>query len=392
MEHRRDRHRADAASGPGHGPHDRGGSEESIGGSHGPFPGPDDQGARSGGAGSIVILIPVFNDWESLTRLLPELDAALAARAVEADVLVVDDGSTAEPAEDPIRRPSAALKRIDVLRLRRNLGHQRAIAVGLAYVEDRLGSRAVVVMDGDGEDDPADVPRLIERLEKDGSNRIVFADRTRRSESLGFRSFYALYRLLYRALTGQEVRVGNFSAIPRRRLTSLVVVSEVWNHYAAAVVRSRQPHCSIPTHRAARLCGRSTMSFVSLVTHGLSAISVHSDVVGVRLLVLSVLLAAVVLIGIVAAAIVRLTTEWAVPGWATSTVGLLLILLGQAVMATFIFSFMILGSRHGSPFLLRRDYSLFVGSVRPLGLDEPSAMPPPAPAKAPPVPSYEDVA
>jgi hypothetical protein len=246
-------------------------------------------------------------------------------------------------------------------------------------------------MDGDGEDDPADVPRLLEHVEEDGGDRIIFADRTRRSESLGFRAFYALYRMLHRLLTGQKVRVGNFSAIPRRRLSSLVVVAEIWNHYAAAVIRSRQPHRSIPTRRAARLCGRSTMSFVSLVTHGLSAISVYSDVVGVRLLVLSVFLAAVMLVGIVVATIVRLTTELAVPGWATTTVGLLLILLGQAVMAAFIFSFMILGSRHSSPFLPLRDYSFFVWSVRRLRLDEPSAIPPTAPGKAPVAPSYEDV-
>jgi hypothetical protein len=338
-------------------------------------------------AGQIVVLIPIFNDWESLSRLLPRLDHSLAARALEARVLVVDDGSTGEPKEDLIQRPFAALKRIDVLRLRRNLGHQRAIAVGLAYVEDCLRAPAVVVMDGDGEDDPADVPRLLEHLEEDGGGRIIFADRTRRSESLVFRVFYALYKLLHQLLTGQKVRVGNFSAIPEERLSSLVVVTELWNHYAAAVIRSRQPHRSIPTRRAVRLCGRSTMNFVALVTHGLSAISVYGDVVGVRLLVLSVFLAAVMLTGIVIAMIVRLTTEWAVPGWATSTVGLLMNLLGQAVMAAFVFSFMILSSRHGSPFLPRRDYSFFVGSVWTLHGAEPSAMPSPTPEMAQVVPS-----
>ncbi len=202
-------------------------------------------------------------------------------------------------------------------------------------------------MDGDGEDDPADVPRLLERLEREDRGRIVFAERTRRSESLVFRFFYGLYRGLHHLLTGQKVRVGNFSAIPRRRLSSLVVVSELWNHYAAAVIRSRQPYSTMPTRRAKRLRGRSTMNFVSLVTHGLSAISVQSDVVGVRLFVLSVLLALATTIGIAAAVIVRLTTDWGVPGWATSAVGLLTILLSQAVMGTLVFSFMSLGAGTG---------------------------------------------
>jgi hypothetical protein len=237
-------------------------------------------------------------------------------------------------------------------------------------------------MDGDGEDDPADVPRLLERLEEAGQDRIVFAERTQRSESLVFRAFYALYRLLHHALTGRTVRVGNFSAIPRRRLSSLVVVSEIWNHYAAGVIRSGQPHCAIPTRRARRLRGRSTMNFVSLVTHGLSAISVYSDVVGVRLLVLSVLLALSTVGEILAAVIVRLATAWAVPGWATSTVGLLIVLLGQTVVAAFVFSFMVLGSRHGSPFLPRRDYSFFVGSLWTMHGAGPSAAPLPAPEPA----------
>ena len=239
----------------------------------------------------VVILIPSFNDWDSLAELLPRLDAVLSAHDTEVDILVVDDGSTTEPEEFLVSTAFRALRRVDVLRLRRNLGHQRAIAIGLAYVEDCLQASVVVVMDGDGEDDPADVPRLLARLEEEGNGRVVFAERSRRSESHSFRTFYALYKFLHRVLTGKGVRVGNFSAIPRGRLSSLVVVSDLWNHYAAAVIRSRQPHCLIPTCRSVRLCGRSTMNFVSLVVHGLSAISVYSDVVGVRLLVMSALLA-----------------------------------------------------------------------------------------------------
>jgi glycosyltransferase involved in cell wall biosynthesis len=323
----------------------------------------------------IVILIPTFNDWESLAQLLPRLDSVLSAHGIEVDVLIVDDGSTSEPEELTPAASSRALRRVDVLRLRRNLGHQRAIAIGLAYVEDCLNSSQVVVMDGDGEDDPADVPRLLARLEQEDNAKIVFAERSRRSESISFRVFYALYKTLHRALTGKRVRVGNFSAIPRRRLSSVVVVSDLWNHYAAAVFRSRQPHCMIPTCRAGRLRGHSTMNFVSLVVHGLSAISVYSDVVGVRLLVVSAVMALVTLSGIVAAVIVRLTTNWAVPGWASYTVGILVVLLVQAMMAAFVFSFVILGSRHGSSFLPRRDYSYFIGSLWTLHGAERSALP-----------------
>ncbi len=175
----------------------------------------DDAGSREEKGGEAILLIPVFNDWASLAQLLPKLDTALASHFLTVDILVVDDGSTMDPESDFQSGTFAALRRIDVLRLRRNLGHQRAIAVGLAYIEDCLSAEAVVVMDGDGEDDPADVPRLLERLEEEGNTTIVFAERARRSESLVFRVFYALFKLLHLLLTGKGVRVGNFSAIPR---------------------------------------------------------------------------------------------------------------------------------------------------------------------------------
>src|SRR5262249_39641050 len=124
----------------------------------------DPQDAQAAKSSGIIVLIPVFNDWDSRARLLPKLDVVLAGRGVVADVLVLDDGSPREPDAIVDANPFSALARVDVLRLRRNLGHQRAIAVGLAYLEDCLGCDTVVIMDGDGEDAPADVPRLLDRL------------------------------------------------------------------------------------------------------------------------------------------------------------------------------------------------------------------------------------
>ena len=294
MERRRTRQRTDSPPEPGRAPHRQGGSAGRFGASRDRSPDPREAIARYQATGPIVMLIPIFNDWESLTLLLPELDDALASHGFEADVLVVDDGSTTEP------------KGLSRIARSRRCGGSTSCGCGATWGTSArspsawpmsrtdLQSRAVVVMDGDGEDDPADVPRLLEHLEQDGRrpDRLRRADA--RSESLRFRIFYASTSSLHRLLTGQKVRVGNFSAIPRRRLSSLVVVTELWNHYAAGVIRSRATLLlrSRPTVRG-RLSGRSTMNFVSLVTHGLSAISVYSDVVGVRLLVLSVLSACV---------------------------------------------------------------------------------------------------
>ncbi len=314
----------------------------------------------------IVILLPVFNDWEAFEMLLERLDAILFRERVEADVLVVDDGSSLPGGTPCCGGGFAAIRQLRVLRLRRNLGHQRAIAVGLAYVEAKWPCRAVVVMDSDGEDDPRDVPRLLEECQAQQYQKIVFAERSKRSESWLFRVFYALYQLLHRLLTGQRVRVGNFSVIPRPRLTSLVAVAELWNHYAAAVFKSRQPCCRVAACRAPRLAGRSRMNFVSLVIHGLSAISVHADVVGVRLLIASLLGILLAAAGLAAIVAVRLLTTLAIPGWATSAAGILAVVLLELVLFSIVFCFMTLSNRQGTTVLPLRDYPYFVASVERL--------------------------
>src|SRR5688572_21796159 len=106
----------------------------------------------------LVILMPVYNDWKALALLLPNLERELNANGLRADLLIVDDGSTVPTPSGLGQIPFTSIETIDILSLRRNLGHQRAIAVGLAYIEANLFCHAVVVMDCDGEDDPRDVP------------------------------------------------------------------------------------------------------------------------------------------------------------------------------------------------------------------------------------------
>jgi glycosyltransferase involved in cell wall biosynthesis len=307
----------------------------------------------------LVILVPVYNDWEAAGLLLSDLAGKLPQTG-SVRVVLVDDGSN-EPLPAKWKATGwERFERVDVLSLRRNLGHQRALAIGLCHVEANIPCHAVVVMDGDGEDSPADVPRLLERMRAEGNAKIVFAERTKRSESLLFRLFYRLYRWLHWVLTGIPVRVGNFSAIPAMQLKRLVAVSDLWNHYAAAVFKARLPFVMLPTERAQRLAGRSRMNFVALVIHGLSAISVFGERVGVRLLIAVSFLLAATTGMLVATVAIRFCTNWAIPGWATNMVGYLLILLAQLFMLVTVFVFVILGGREGSSFLPLRDYVYFV--------------------------------
>jgi hypothetical protein len=337
----------------------------------------------------IIILIPVFNDWKATELLLQALDQELARHQQQVHVLLVDDAST-EPAPEGYLQATRELTRhelgtgaksatatiaapprlqsftkIEILELRRNLGHQRAIAIGLAYIHANEPCQAVLIMDGDGEDDPRDVPRLIDHYRKSGGKKIVFARRTQRSESIVFRIFYSLYRWLHQALTGQGINVGNFSILPFEAVDRLVAVTELWNHYASAVFKARLPADSIPTRRAQRLAGQPRMNFVGLVIHGLSSIAAYGDVVGVRLLMASIAVMVFAVIGMLVVVSIRLgRPEISVPGWATNAFGLLLVLLFLAITQSMMFIFIILSNRLGANFLPVRDYSYFVLKTR----------------------------
>jgi glycosyltransferase involved in cell wall biosynthesis len=313
---------------------------------------------------SILIMIPVFNDWESLEILLMHLDEVLQDEDVRAEVVVVDDASSISAHDSFLNLNFKAIKKVYILELRRNLGHQRAIAIGLAYIEANIACKAVVVMDGDGEDAPRDVLKLIHECDKEGYEKIVFARRTHRSESKVFKLFYIIYKGLYKLLTGQKIRIGNFSIIPRKILRRLVVVSEIWNHYAAGVLKARVPYTEVSTRRSTRLSGQSKMNFVLLVIHGLSAISVYGDTVGVRLLVASCLLILFTIISIIAVIVIKLTTTLAIPGWTSYIVTLFFIILMQAVMISLFFIFVVLGGRNNPSFLPQRDYHYFVSGIQ----------------------------
>ena len=105
------------------------------------------------------------------------------------------------------------------------------------------------------------------------------------------------------------------------------------------------------------------MNFVSLVTHGLSAISVFGDIVGVRLLIISLLGSLLAGVGIFAVATVRFFTNWAIPGWATVAAGALAIIMIQFITIATSFTFIVLSNRMNLGFLPLRDYAQFIGET-----------------------------
>jgi polyisoprenyl-phosphate glycosyltransferase len=313
-----------------------------------------------------VILTPVYEDWEALRLLLPLIDETLSSASLSARVLIVDDGSITPCPKDLVQRELGSITDVSVLVLRRNLGHQRALCIGLCAIgeyPDWKSCEGVVVMDADGEDSSADIVRLVHRFRESDGRTAVFARRLRRSESLTFRLFYQLFRLLHRLLSGVPVQVGNFSLLPMSLLPRLTVVAELWNHYAAACVHSRLPITMVPTKRGQRLIGRSKMNFAGLVGHGLAAISVFGERIGARSLVAVVSIAcALVLVGITAVGVYVMRGR-ALPTWSLMALAMSALLLMQALLLSLVFSFLTLSARSGGHFIPARDFAWFVNRI-----------------------------
>lgn len=306
-------------------------------------PGSEERAAASPApAGSgLRVVVPLFNDWESAERLLQELAAVGRAQGLRLRVLLVDDGSDRAC---PFAAAPAGLERVEVLTLKVNQGHARAIAIGLSALAADEEELPIVVMDGDGEDRPADLPLLLERAGR-AEGRIVVAERRRRSEPLGFRLFYGVYKALFRLLTGRRITFGNFCLLPAEANRRLVERPELWNHLAGTLLAARLRIERLPTDRGARYAGRSKMNLPSLIQHGLGAIAVDLDRVLVRLLIF--LGAMVLLLGGLMAAIVavKALSAVAIPGWATTAFGLVAVLLLQTVVFAFLLLFVSLRTR-----------------------------------------------
>jgi len=319
------------------------------------------------------VVIPVFNDWESLGQLLEALDKLAGQLSCRISVSVVDDGSTI--GADGIFEVATKLcrvSRVELVRLAVNVGHQRAIAVGLCRGADLGEDDAILVMDSDGEDRPEAIPLLLERAADKGDFCIVAA-RQKRSENFTFKASYIIYKTIFKLVTGKKINFGNFSLISSQYVSRLVMIPDLWNNLAAALLRSRLPIDEVLIDRGKRYAGKSKMNFTSLVVHGFSAISVYSDTIFVRLLIGTLGLVGLTTILVTTVLFLRaFLPAHATPGWATTvTFGMVIILL-QALFTTLTSLLGILSGRVQRLTLPIMDYKPYVRKVEvvfPVGTD-----------------------
>jgi glycosyltransferase involved in cell wall biosynthesis len=299
-------------------------------------------------AARICVVIPVFNDWVALQRLLRELEIAFDQTGVVLDVIVVNDASAPSYSGALLGDFGRDIfGDVMVVDLRANVGHQLAIAAGLHYAQDNRSFDAVIIMDADGEDDPSDAVRLVERWRRE-EDKLVVAARSERSENAAFKSFYRLYRLVFRAMTGQSISFGNFSLIPATALPAVLSRPELFQHFAATLLRTRLPIVFVPTRRGLRYAGKSQMNVPSLVLHALGALSVFSDILFSRILIATAFIGAVCGLGMIVVVILKLFTTYALPIWATTVTSFLTLLAAQAIVLILCTGFLLLTSRASS--------------------------------------------
>ena len=312
----------------------------------------------------VHVLMPVFNDWQSANRVLIEIDSEISGLGASCSVTIVDDGSTNPEYRDGIF--DLSLQKIDQiteLRLIRNMGNQKALAVGIAYVGSEFEADYLVVMDSDLEDKPSDIPRLLSKCAETGDTQIVFAKRTKRSEGRLFRIYYKLFQALFRLLTHARISAGNFSVIPWGYVNSVASLHELWNHYSISLLRSRLPYCEIPSERGKRLYGTGTMNVTGLTAHAFSGLALYSDIIAIRLifffLAIGVLL--LTLAGVVVG--IRLFTDIPLIGWTSIALGLMSILVVQMVTSLVMLLFQISMMRTQAPHIPRQEFRNFIASV-----------------------------
>lgn len=259
----------------------------------------------------ISIVTPVFNDWRSLEKLTIELvDTASNFNTEIEKIVVVNDCSTIIPSNEIINNPL-----IKILNLSTNLGHQRAIAIGLCYANDYLKKTSkIILMDSDGEDKPSDITKLLKKSEENEGD-IIFASREKRSEKLIFKINYFIYKKIFKFMTHSEISFGNFSLIPKEKIDSIIYDPDSWNHFSASIIKSKISYSKCLTKRGKRYFGKSKMNFTNLVVHGLSSISVFTDLVIVRLLICNVVAIILAFVALSLLLIVKVFSDYEIPGW-----------------------------------------------------------------------------
>jgi len=226
-----------------------------------------------------IILIPIYNDRESLKLLVENINSQLKDLNHEITLVVINDASSQQIIDTYPNLEN--IRSFEIINMKENRGHARCIASGLKYIFEKKEFDFVIPMDGDGEDRPEEIKNFIQFSEQSGEKSIT-GERVKRSESLFFQFCYQFHKFLTLAFTGQSIKFGNFTCLSKLTVKKLLDEKATWNSFSGSLKKVEKELLSIPSIRGGRYFGPSQMSFFNLLKHSLSIISVFRKTVLIR--------------------------------------------------------------------------------------------------------------
>jgi len=227
----------------------------------------------------IKILIPVYNDFQSASKLISDINSVISNLNEEISIIIVNDAST-EKAEIDISNLDK-ISSIKIINMKQNQGHARCIATGLKYIYEKEEFDYVIPMDGDGEDRPEEISKFIEFLKYDDTKPIV-GERIKRSEGLIFKISYNIHKLITFIFTGHSIKFGNYTCLPKSTVEKMINDKATWSSFSGSLAKLEKNRSTIPSIRGERYFGPSQMSFYNLIKHSLSIIAVFKTNVIIR--------------------------------------------------------------------------------------------------------------
>ena len=225
------------------------------------------------------ILAPIYNDWQSISKLLEEINLNVKDLNQEFSLIIVNDASTEEQLINSSNLEN--INSIKVLNMRENRGHARCIASGLKYINEKEEYDYIIPMDGDGEDRPEEIKNFIENINFNPDKAIV-GERVKRTEKLIFKVCYKVHKAITYVSTGQSVKFGNYTCLPKSTIDKMINEKATWSSFSGALQKVEKDKTDVPSERGVRYFGPSKMSFLNLIKHSLSIISVFKINVLIR--------------------------------------------------------------------------------------------------------------
>jgi hypothetical protein len=219
----------------------------------------------------IIVLTPVYNDWQSVYKLIDEINNLSLDQEFEISVYIFNDYSNHD--RPVFEKNLENITSIKIFNMKKNQGHARCIATGLKYIFEKDNFDYVIPMDGDGEDRPEEIESFLDQIKKSKDKPIV-GERVKRSESTIFKICYQLHKFITLIFTSKSIKFGNFSCLPRSIVEKMINEKATWNSFSGSLKKIENDLISIPSIRGNRYFGPSKMSFINLIKHSLAIISV----------------------------------------------------------------------------------------------------------------------